>query len=165
MTMKMISRNFFLFHNLFFLQIAGFTIFFLSLQISFFFLIIFTNFIILPDFFAKTAVWKNEKISLSEKIFRNINSLVKPLLSRNFCIKSDVRISVISTLWIVNLRFFSLSTDFTIFFFFPYFSFQRQCTIFSVSKYKRLCDFTECLSFSNSNYKYKVGVLVGVWEG
>ena len=85
MTMKMISRNFFLFHNLFFLQIAGFTIFFLSLQISFFFLIIFTNFIILPDFFAKTAVWKNEKISLSEKIFRNINSLVKPLLSRNFC--------------------------------------------------------------------------------
>ena len=38
------------------------------------------------------TVWKNEKFSLTKKIFRQINSLVtylvKPLLSRNFCSKS-----------------------------------------------------------------------------
>ena len=38
------------------------------------------------------TVWKNEKFGLTEKIFRQINSLViclvKPLLSRNFCRKS-----------------------------------------------------------------------------
>ena len=38
------------------------------------------------------TVWKNEKFSLTEKIFRQINSLVtslvKSLLSRNFCQKS-----------------------------------------------------------------------------
>ena len=37
-------------------------------------------------------MWKNEKFGLTEKIFRQINSLViclvKPLLSRNFCRKS-----------------------------------------------------------------------------
>ena len=37
-------------------------------------------------------MWKNEKFSLTEKKFRQINylviSLVKPLLSRNFCQKS-----------------------------------------------------------------------------
>ena len=37
------------------------------------------------------TVWKNEKYSLNEKIFRQIislvTSLVKPLLSRNFCQK------------------------------------------------------------------------------
>ena len=39
------------------------------------------------------TVWKNEKFSLTKKIFRQINSLVlvtylvKPLLSRNFCQK------------------------------------------------------------------------------
>ena len=40
----------------------------------------------------KPTVWKNEKFSLAEKIFREIDSLVtslvKPLLSRNFCQKS-----------------------------------------------------------------------------
>ena len=40
------------------------------------------------------TVWKNEKFSLTEKKFRQINylviSLVKPLLSRNFC-KESVR--------------------------------------------------------------------------
>ena len=39
------------------------------------------------------TVWKNEKLSLTEKLFRQINylviSLVKPLLSRNFCKKSE----------------------------------------------------------------------------
>ena len=39
-----------------------------------------------------STVWKNEKFGLTEKIFRQINSLViclvKPLLSRNFCRKS-----------------------------------------------------------------------------
>ena len=38
-----------------------------------------------------TTVWKNEKFSLTEKIFRQINSLVislvETLLSRNFCQK------------------------------------------------------------------------------
>ena len=38
------------------------------------------------------TVWKFQKFSLTEKIFREINSLVtylvKPLLSRNFCQKS-----------------------------------------------------------------------------
>ena len=42
--------------------------------------------------FFHTVVWKNEKFSLTEKTFRQINylviSLVKPLLSRNFCEKS-----------------------------------------------------------------------------
>ena len=33
------------------------------------------------------TVWKNEKFSLTKEIFRQINSLVKPLLSRNFCQK------------------------------------------------------------------------------
>ena len=37
-------------------------------------------------------MWKNKKFTLTEKIFREINSLVtclvKPLLSRNFCQKS-----------------------------------------------------------------------------
>ena len=40
----------------------------------------------------KLTVWKNEKFGLTEKIFRQINSLViclvKTLLSRNFCQKS-----------------------------------------------------------------------------
>ena len=44
-------------------------------------------------FFARTmddnrtmyTVWKNEKFTLTEKIFREINSLVRKLLSRNFC--------------------------------------------------------------------------------
>ena len=39
-----------------------------------------------------STVWKNEKFSLTEEKFRQINclviSLVKPLLSRNFCEKS-----------------------------------------------------------------------------
>ena len=39
-----------------------------------------------------SVLWKNEKFGLTEKIFRQINSLVvcleKPLLSRNFCRKS-----------------------------------------------------------------------------
>ena len=38
-----------------------------------------------------TTVWKNEKFTLTEKKFRQINclviSLVKPMLSRNFCEK------------------------------------------------------------------------------
>ena len=41
---------------------------------------------------AQCTLWKNEKFSLTEKKFRQINhlviSLVKPLLSRNFCEKS-----------------------------------------------------------------------------
>ena len=41
---------------------------------------------------ACSTLWKNEKFSLIEKIFRQINSLVfylvKTLLSRNFCQKS-----------------------------------------------------------------------------
>ena len=45
------------------------------------------------------TVWKNDKFSLTKKIFRQINSLVlylvKPLISRNVCQK---RIPVISTL-------------------------------------------------------------------
>ena len=49
------------------------------------------------------TVWKNEKFSLTEKKFRQINylviSLVKPLLSRNFFEKVWERISAISTLW------------------------------------------------------------------
>ena len=48
-------------------------------------------------------MWKNEKFALTEKLFRQINSLVislvKMLLSRNFCQRSvRERISVISTL-------------------------------------------------------------------
>ena len=39
-----------------------------------------------------STAWKNEKFSLTEKKIRQINylvnSLVKPLLSRNFCEKS-----------------------------------------------------------------------------
>ena len=39
-----------------------------------------------------STVWKNEKFSLTEKIFREINflgtSLAKPLISRNFCYKT-----------------------------------------------------------------------------
>jgi len=45
---------------------------------------------------------KNEKFSLSKKIFREINylmiPLVKTLLSRDFCQTSRERISVLSTL-------------------------------------------------------------------
>ena len=48
------------------------------------------------------TVWKNEKFGLTEKIFRQINSLViclvKPLLSRNFCQK------------IVRLKFYNFHT-------------------------------------------------------
>ena len=33
------------------------------------------------------CVWKNEKFTLVDRIFRQINSLVNPLLSRNFCQK------------------------------------------------------------------------------
>ena len=44
------------------------------------------------DCISQLTVWKNEKFSLTEKKFRQINylviSLVKPLLSRNFCQKS-----------------------------------------------------------------------------
>ena len=47
------------------------------------------------------TVWKNAKFSLTKRIFREINSLVtslvKPLISRNFCQKVWERISVIST--------------------------------------------------------------------
>ena len=39
----------------------------------------------------RSTVWKNEEFSLSQKIFREINSFVtsqvKPLLSRKFCEK------------------------------------------------------------------------------
>ena len=35
----------------------------------------------------KRTVWKSEKFSLIKEIFRQINSLVKSLLSRNFCQK------------------------------------------------------------------------------
>ena len=45
------------------------------------------------DFIFHSIVWKNEKFSLTEKIFREINSsistLIKTLLSRNFCQKSE----------------------------------------------------------------------------
>ena len=36
---------------------------------------------------AQHSALKNKKISLTKKIFRQINSLVKMLLSRNFCQK------------------------------------------------------------------------------
>ena len=53
-----------------------------------------------------TAVWKNEKFGLTEKIFRQINSLViclvKPLLSRNFCRKT------------VRLKFHNFLTVYTL---------------------------------------------------
>ena len=43
------------------------------------------------SFFHTVTVWKNEKISLTEKKFRQINylviSLLKPLFSRNICEK------------------------------------------------------------------------------
>ena len=52
------------------------------------------------------TVWKDEKFSLTEKKFRQNNSLVtslvKPLISRNFCEKLWQRISAISTLWSDN---------------------------------------------------------------
>ena len=42
-----------------------------------------------PDFFREIKSLKNEKLSLTEKIFRqnnsSVTSTVKPLLSRNFC--------------------------------------------------------------------------------
>ena len=45
----------------------------------------------------KHTVWKNKKFTITEKIFRQINysavSLVKPLLSRNFCQKSVTAIN------------------------------------------------------------------------
>ena len=41
---------------------------------------------------AVCTVWKNEKFSITKKISRQINFLVKSLLSRNFCQKS-VRIN------------------------------------------------------------------------
>ena len=42
------------------------------------------------SFYNTTActVWKNEKFSFTEKIFRQSNSLVNTLISRNFCQKS-----------------------------------------------------------------------------
>ena len=52
-------------------------------------------------------MWKNEKFSFTKKKFRQINylviSLVKPLLSRNFCEVWE-RISAISTLWFRNIN-------------------------------------------------------------
>ena len=54
--------------------------------------------------FSTLWVWKNEKFSLTQKIFRQISSLVtylvKQLLSRNFYQKCYERISVISTMWV-----------------------------------------------------------------
>ena len=72
------------------------------------------------------TVWKLQKFSLTEKKFRQINylviSLVKPLLSRNFCEKVWERISEFSTLcdgWgdIVTENFHShlLNVNFQIF--------------------------------------------------
>ena len=37
-----------------------------------------------------SAVWKNEKFTVTNKKFRQINSLVKTLLSRNFCQRRSV---------------------------------------------------------------------------
>ena len=54
-------------------------------------------------------MWKNEKFALTKKI-RQINhlviSLVKPLLSRNFCEKVWERISAISSVhgWVINYQ-------------------------------------------------------------
>ena len=48
--------------------------------------------VVVKVIFVQYTVWKNEKFGLTEKIFRQINSLViclvKTLLSRNFCQKS-----------------------------------------------------------------------------
>ena len=54
-------------------------------------------------------MWKNEKFSLTKKIFRQINSLVtyfvKSLLSRKFCQNCvRERIPIISTMWAVTFN-------------------------------------------------------------
>ena len=49
-------------------------------------------------------MWKYEKFTLIEKIFREINSMVKTLLSRNFCSKMrESKFSEISTLCKIGL--------------------------------------------------------------
>ena len=40
---------------------------------------------VFPHYFC--TVWKSEKFSLTKKLFRQMNSLVKTLISRNFCQK------------------------------------------------------------------------------